>query len=109
MTRSTRAEHERGRELTHVRHDVGLDVSPEGRAENAVAHLEAEAVGVVDVDAIAERVAADVKRDAADAARAYTEDAGIAERIGREFAEVAYQAVREHVRASPTLTETEAR
>lgn len=105
MTLSTRAEHERGRELTHVRHEVGLDVPPEGRAENAVAHLEAEEAGAVDVEAIAERVAAGVKRDAGDAARVYTEDAAVAERIGREFAEVAHRAVCEQIRGSPELTE----
>jgi len=109
MTLSTRAEHENGREIEHVRGEVSFDISPAGRVETALLELE-NADGVteaspaaVNKQSVSRAAADDLRPIVTDAAMPFTDSRYIAERAARDLCEQIPETVDEMVAASPYL------
>lgn len=106
MTLSTKADHERGREIGYVIDEVTTGVNPEARAEEYAMGLEgteSDPAVVDDPKWRARQVADEVERDAEDFARCFTDSDSVAEYVGRALGEDAYDAVRDELRASPCV------
>lgn len=106
MTLSTPAEYRRAEEIGMVCDEVDWDVHPEAVAEEYVMEIEGTEANPTVVDDPrwrARQVADDVQADAEDAAGCYTESRSLAESVGMEFADRAYDAVLEGLRGAPTV------
>lgn len=106
MTIMSAAEHRRAEDIKLASEQVADHVNPDARAEAVVMDLEgteAEPTTIDDPMWQARQVADDVAADAEDWAGCYTDSASLAESVGREFGDQAFEAVMAGLRGSPCI------
>lgn len=107
MTLSTEADHGFNGEVSYVSGEVSTHVHPRGRAEEFVMDLEGgteqNPTTVNDPKWQARQLADEVADEATDAAGCYTDSDAIAEAVGEEFGNHAYEQVLAGLRGSPCV------